>query len=386
MGASVHLAEASGKCLFAATLAAGIFVYIDLGNFGSLTANAFEFLQFDGKSGSFSDKNSFKGQFGDPEGWLTFDLDSTSWNMDAPGMAYSYDPQPFNSLWVMADPAQAEWNQLSAERLADTRATVGMWDDRLRWTFRQAVSSYITIPNTNPAYLTRSFDNAATSQRLDTTIWKRGSTHLSLFGENDRVGAYFVSPNFAIKPQDPFSTPNSRTTLLGGALQQGPVTLTLKQRAQQSLAQDNAPIRTENQVGISLSLDDLWNGNSWSWTLPSSAYVIVGQGRVKALDQSINGVTMSDVSAGFLWSRNNVSAYLGYWSSQYQSQSYPWQGLGIDGSIGYHEGSWGIDFYFDVYRSGTSYLTATQPVANVQSLTSQRSDTISGGLACRKRF
>lgn len=382
----MHLTEASGECLLAATLAAGILVFIDLANFEPPTANAFEFLQFDGKTDSFYDKNSFKSQVGDPDGWFTLKLDGTAWNTDAPGIADPYEPQPLNSMSPMAEPAQAEWNQLLGQKLADTRATVGMWDNRVRWTLRQAVSNY-TIPGTNTSYLTQSLDNAASSQRVDTTIWKKGSTSLALFAENDRVGVYFESPNFAIKPQDPFSTPNSRTTLLGGALQQGLITLTLQQRAQQSLAQNNAPIRAENQAGISLSFDELRDRNSWAWTVPSSAYVTVGQGRVKAaLDQGVNGDTMSDVSAGFLWDRNNVFASLGYWRSEYQSQLYPWQGLGIDGSVGYHEGSWGINFYFDVYRSATPYPTATQPAASVQSLTSQRFDTISGGLAYRERF
>jgi hypothetical protein len=221
VGANVLATERLGE-LLAAMIAANVFFCIGLENSGPRTANAFELLQFDSKTGLVADKNSFKSQVGD--GWLTLKIDGTVWNMDAPGAAPSYDQQLFNSASLLAEPAPLQWNQLPAPALADTRATVSLWDDRVRWTSRQAASSYMPIPSINTAQLTQSFDNTATSQRLDTTIWKAGSTSLSLFGEYDRVGLNFQSPNFAIKPQDPFSTPNSNTTRLGGAFQQGPIT------------------------------------------------------------------------------------------------------------------------------------------------------------------
>ena len=385
------MTEASGECLMAAMVAAGVLVCIDLGSAGPQKANASEF-QFDGKTGSLYDKNSFKGQVGNPDDWLTLKLDGTVWGMDAPTVAPSYDPRMLKPASLMAEPAPLEWNQIPAEQLADVRATVGMWDNRVRWTSRQAVSSYITTPGTNTAYLMRSLDNAASSQRVDTTIWKAGSTGLSVFAEYDRVGAYFQAPNVAIKPQDPFSTANSNTTRLGGALQQGPITLTLEQRAQQSLAQDNAPTKVENLVGVSLGFDELWGRNSWipqaiAWAVPTSAYVTVGQGRVRAtLDQGVNNDTMSDVSAGFVWGGKKVFAYLGYWRSDYQSKLYPWQGLGIDGSVGYHEDRWGIDLYCDVYQSVTSYSSAFQPATSVQPLTNQSFNVIASGLVFTGRF
>jgi hypothetical protein len=179
---------------------------------------------------------------------------------------------------------------------------------------------------------------------------------------------------------------------LGGAFQQGPITLTLEQRAQQSLAQYSPPTKVENLVGISLGFDELWGRSSSipegvAWTVPTSAYVTVGQGRVRAtLDQGVDGDTTSDVSAGFLWGRNKVFAYLGYWRSDYQSKLYPWQGLGIDASVGYHEDRWGIDLYYDVYRSVTSYPTAFQPATSVQPLTGQSFNVIAGGLVFVGRF
>lgn len=133
-----------------------------------------------------------------------------------------------------------------------------MWDDTVRWTSRQAVSNYIT-PNVDLGYLTRTglLDNAATSQHLDASIWKTGSMRISLFGEYDRVGTFFTAPTFVIKGSDPFLIPNSTTTRTGGAVQQGPITFTLEQRTRQSLAQDNAPINVENQIGAWLSFDEL---------------------------------------------------------------------------------------------------------------------------------
>ena len=382
--------EASSECLLAAVVAAGFFVCIDLENVGPVHAHAFE-LQFDPKTDSLAEKHAVKSQVSDPEGRLTLKLDGTVWDMDAPGVAPSYGPEMFKSGSLMADPAPLEGGQFSAEKstVADTRTTLGLLDDRVRFTYRQAVSSYM-LPGTNTANFTRTglgFDNTASSERIDATVWKTGATALSLLAEYNRVGADFLAPTFVIKPQDAFWTANSTTTRLGGAFQQGPVTLTLEQRAQQSLAQDHAPTKVENQVGITLGLDELWGRNSWvpeglSWAVPTSAYAAVGQGSVRAaLSQGVNGDTMSDVSAGFFWSRNKVFAYLGYWRSDYQSQLYPWQGLGIDGSVGYHEDWWGVDLFFDVYRSVTSYPTAIQPAAGMQPLTSQRLDSIFGGLA-----
>ncbi|MBO0754745.1 MAG: hypothetical protein J2P54_02720, partial [Bradyrhizobiaceae bacterium] len=259
---------------------------------------------------------------------------------------------------------------------------------------REAVSSYIA-PGTTAASLTQTglgSDNAATSQRVDATVWRSGSTALSMFGEYNRVGAYFQAPIFAIKPQDAFWTANSTSTRLGGALQQGPIALTVEQRSQQSLAQNNAATTVENRFGINLGLDELAGRSNWmpeglSWALPTSAYFVVGQGSVRApLGQGVNGDTVSDVSTGFSWTRNKVYAYLGYWRSDYQSQLYPWQGLGIDGSVGYHEDWWGVDLYFDVYQSAMSYPGFIQPAAGMQSSTTQRVDAIFGGLAFSGHF
>src|SRR5262249_18302516 len=151
-----------------------------------------------------------------------------------------------------------------------------------------------------------------------------------------------------------FSKPNSTTTQLGATVERGPLTFTLKQSAQQSLAQDNAPIQVQNQIGVSLNFDQLQGirsriPDSMSWVMPSSAYLYVGQGRMRG--QWVNGDTTSDVSAGLSWNLGKIYANLGYWQSAYQSQLYPWKGSGINGSLGFYEGLWGIDMYFDVGRS-----------------------------------
>jgi hypothetical protein len=391
----VLASEVSGRRAVAAVAAAAVLVCIDIENVGPTNANAFE-LQFDPKTDSLSEKRPVKAQVGDPDGWLTLKLDGTVWDMDAPGVAPTHDPEMFSAASLMAEPVPMDWNQIGADKstITDTRTTLGVLDDRVRFTYREAVSSYM-VPGANTANLTRTglgFDNAAAAERIDATVWKTGSTAVSLFAEYNRVGANFLAPTFAIKPQDAFWTANSTTTRLGGALQQGPVTFTLEQRAQQSLAQVNAPTKVENLVGIALGLDQLWGRNSWvpeglSWAVPASVYAAVGQGSVRAtLSQGVNGDTLSDVSAGFLWSRNKVYASLSYWRSDYQSQLYPWQGLGVDGSVGYREDWWGIDLYFDVYRSVTSYPSGIQPTAGVQPLTSQRLDSIFGGLAFSGHF
>ena len=238
--------------------------------------------------------------------WLSVKLEGGVWDLNPAGMG-----SLMSSDWVKSDPFRMDLNEVPVVKstLADTRVTVGLWDDWVRLTSRQAVSNYVT-PGTNVGYLVRpgfGADEVATSQHIDAGIWKTESMRLSVFAEYDRVGAYFEAPNFAIKPQDPFATPNSTTMRLGTAATWGPITFTLEQRTQQSLAEYNAPIKVENQIGLSLSLDDLRTRTGWfpqgmSWILPSSTYLIVGRGRVSAApDQGVNGDTISDVSAGLSW-------------------------------------------------------------------------------------
>ena len=200
---------------------------------------------------------------------------------------------------------------------------------------------------------------------------------LSLFADYARVGAYFGAPDNVIKRQDPFSKPNSTTTQLGAIVERGPFIFTLKQSAQQSLAQDNAPIQVQNQIGVWLNFDELLGRSGkipegMSWVVPSSAYLNVGQGRMRAsLSQGVNGDTTSDVSAGLSWNLGKIYASLGYWQSEYQSQLYPWKGSGINGSLGFYEGPWGIDMYFDVGRSLSSY-----DLAGMQQSTTQTFDNV----------
>jgi hypothetical protein len=283
----------------------------------------------------------------------------------------------------------------------------------VRLTSRQAVSSYIA-PGTDLANLIQTgtgvgFDNGATSQHIETRIWQTDSMKVSLFAGYARAGAYFVVPDHVLKRDDLFSKPNTTTTRLGGTVERGPITFTLEQREQQSLAlqtlaqqslalqslapqslaQDNAPILVKNQLGASLSFDQLLgqSGRSlgaMSWMVPSSAYLIVGQGRMRAsLSQGVNGDTTSDVSAGLSWTRGKIYANLGYWQSDYQSPLYPWKGSGINGSLGFYEGQWGIDLYFDGGTSATSYV-----LPGMQQLTTQTFDAkyLTSGLRFHSTF
>ena len=90
-----------------------------------------------------------------------------------------------------------------------------------------------------------------------------------------------------------------------------------------------------------------------------------------SLSQGVNGDTTSDMSAGLSWSLGKIYANVGYWQSEYQSQLYPWKGSGINGSLGFFEGQWGIHMYFDVGRSLTSY-----DLAGIQQSTTQPFDYV----------
>jgi hypothetical protein len=388
----VNRPQTRGERVLLAGLAAGFFVFSDLQNAGPRTAAAFELqLQTETKQDQNSEKTSFKGQAHDPLGWLSIKLEGGAWDIDSSGLGALASPDRMTS-----DSFQLGLNEVPIVKstLADTRVTVGMWDDWVRWTSRQAVSNYIT-PGSDVGYLVRpgfGLDDAATSQHIDAGIWKTGSMRLSVFAEYDRVGAYFEAPHFAIKPQDPFATPNSTTTRLGSSLEWGPVTFSLEQRAQQSLAQYNAPITTENQIGLWLNLDDLRGRSEWipqnaSWLMPSSVYLTVGQGKVSAaLDQGVNGDTTSDVTTGISWNVGKFYTNVGYWTSNYQSQLYPWKGSGLNASLGLYEGQWKVSLYFDVYRSSYAYPQQWADVLVGQQLITQQYNEMDGGLYITGRF
>jgi hypothetical protein len=389
--------QAPGGRVLLAGLAAVFCVCSDFQNAGPRSADAFELKvetkqeTVDTKENTLSGKTSFKGQAHDSVGWLSVKLEGGVWDIDRSGLGALASPD-----WMTSDPFRMNLNEVPPVKntLADTRVTLGMWDDWVRWTSRQAVSNYITTP-ADLGNLVRpglDLDDFATSQHLDAAIWKTGSMRLSVFAGYDRVGAYFQVPKFAIKPGDPFSTPNSTSTRLGSSIEWGPVIFTLEQRAKQSMAQDNAPITAGNQIGVWLNLDDLRSRSDWfpqngSLLMPSSVYLTVGEGRVRAtLDQGVNGDTTSDVTAGFSWNRGNFYADLGYWSSVYQSQLYPWKGSGFNGSLGFYQGQWSVGLYLDVYRSSYAYAQQWVDVLAGQQLSTQQSNEIDGGFRLTSHF
>ena len=247
--------------------------------------------------------------------------------------------------------------------VTDTRITLGVWDDRVRWTSRQAVSNYIK-PGTDLEYL-------QTGRSWDSTVARPRSVSRPIFSKPIRYGCHCLrnmpesgrisrlpmllssdrihSPSPTVRPQ------------FGATVERGAITLTLEQRAQQSLAQDNAPILVQNQIGLSFSFDQLLGRSGGaregiSWVAPSSAWLNIGQGKVRApVSQGVAGDTTSDVSFGLAWNVGKIYANVGYWHSDYQSQLYPWNGSGINGPLGFHEGAWAIDLYFDVSSSLRTY-------------------------------
>jgi hypothetical protein len=143
---------------------------------------------------------------------------------------------------------------------------------------------------------------------------------------------------------------------------------------------------TQNILGASLSLEHMLGRNGGplggiSWALPSSAWANFGQGKVTAFPhQGIAGDTTSDVSFGLSWNTGKLYANFGYWQSLYQSQLYPWKGYGINGSLGFHKGVWGIDLYFDLASSSPSYYVVGIPQTFSQGI------ALTSGIFLRARF
>jgi hypothetical protein len=373
-----------GKIISLAGVAAGVLVCAYP---GPRSAGAFELQTKTDQGESYSTTSvSFKNNARDAAGWLSLKYGGTVRDMN-PISAGPSDPL------MMIDVPMLSYQSPLVRRttIADTRATVGMWDDWVRLTTREAMSNYFKPSTNTPSIYAGNLlqtgpglENVATSQHLDINIWKSGSTRVSMFGEYDRVGAGFQIPN-PNQGKDLFSTPNSTATRMGGSVEQGPISLTLEQRTQQSIAQEDSPINVSNQIGVWLNFDELLRGKRWipeemSWLVPSSAYINLGQGRIKAAAyQGVNGDTTSDVSAGLSWSRDKIYVSLDYWRSGYQSQLYPWNGWGFDAVVGYHEEKWGVDLYFDANRSMSSY-----PWEGV--LYTDRYTELSGGVVFRRHF
>jgi hypothetical protein len=276
----VTLPKTRGGCILLASVAASVFVCIDLENAAGPIAYAFEQPELEVKkksAGQSSEIISFDGKARYSD--FSFKVDTSVVDL-SPRHAYAISSYGFATL---------EPGQIEKSAVTETRVTLGAWDDWVRWTSRQAISNYIK-PGTDLGYLRHmgaELDNGAISQRIETSILKIDAMRVSLFADYAKVGAYFAAPDFAVKRQDPFSKPNSTTTRLGAIVEQGPMTFTLEQRAQQSLAEANAPIHVQNQIGMSLSFDKLLgrSGNmqeSLSWIMPSSAWLNVGEGRMRA--------------------------------------------------------------------------------------------------------
>jgi len=375
-----------GGRILLASVAVGLFIYGDFQNAGPRSAHAFELpLETKTKDDRSSLKTSLNGQARDAVGWLSFKFDSNVWKLNPAGSAYDLVTVPG------ADQTPTR------STMTDTSVTLGMWDDWVHWTSRQAVSNYVA-PGTGLGYLVRpgfEFDDVATSQHFDATVWKTETMWLALYGEYARVGANFEVPTAPqiIKRDDPFATPNSSTTRLGGSFGWKTITFNFEQRTQQSLAEDNAPVKVENKIGVSLSLDELrtnktgWIPQSVSWALPSSAYLYYGRGKVRApVDQWVNGDTISDVSAGLSWNVKNFYATAGYWWSNYQSPLYPWKGSGLDGSLGFYVDQWAFDLYFDVYLSSSGSPQQWVDGLPTQQLIPQKYNEIDSGFRFTTHF
>jgi len=360
-----------GHSLFAGIFTS-MFICMGLGNAGFRSAAAFESqVDVKAKSEQSRDTISFKGHFRDP-GWLSIKAD---------GSVLDLNPMRADALaWYgfkLTEPAPLE-----KQTVTDSRISLGVWDDRVRWSSRQAVSNYFK-PGTDLEYLRRAgvgFDSGATSQRLEATVFRTDSIRVSLLAEYARVGTHFAAPDGVIKRQDPFFKRNSTTSQFGATIEGGGIVVSLEQLAQQSLDQSNASILLQNRVGLSLSFDQLLGRNGGarqgiSWLLPSSGWVSIGQGIVRApVSQGIAGDTASDVSFGFAWNVGKFYANAGYWRSEYQSLFYPWKGSGLNGSLGFHDGAWAVDLYFDVSSSLQSYEpnVLPQPITRVMSGVSYR--------------
>ena len=86
------------------------------------------------------------------------------------------------------------------------------------------------------------------------------------------------------------------------------------------------------------------------------------------------------------WNVGKFYANFGYWTSNYQSQLYPWKGYGLDGSVGFYEGQWSVDLYLDAYRSSYAYAQQWTDVLASQQLITQKYNDMSGGFRFTERF
>src|SRR5262249_41555074 len=125
--------ETLGGRILLAGAAAGVLICIDLENAGPRNAEAFESqVEVKTKSGQSNETISVKGQVRD-SGWFSIKFDGSVLDLNPTRVdaltAYGFKmPEPF---------------QMEKSTVTDTRVTLGVWDDWVHWTSRQAVSNYI---------------------------------------------------------------------------------------------------------------------------------------------------------------------------------------------------------------------------------------------------
>jgi len=156
---TLHWPETWGGHILLAGLLAGVCVCVDLENFGPRNADAFE------------SKHEVKIKPVNLTDWLSIKVEGTVLNLNS-AKGDTLTPNGFKMLELV---------QVEKGAVSDTRVTLGVWEDWVRLTYRQAVSSYIT-PGTDLGYFRQSglgFENGATSQRIETAVWKTDSMRLS---------------------------------------------------------------------------------------------------------------------------------------------------------------------------------------------------------------
>jgi hypothetical protein len=273
----------------------------------------------------------------------------------------------YDEFRFLESPAEQEVN-----RVRDATVTLGLLDDRIRFTSRLASSTYARSdfrrkrPQRRPddddadddeieRFQSRSGEEGSGRlQRLDASVWRAGDTELTLFGEYGEVGRYFES--LVIEDDDPFATPNRERTSYGAILKQGPLELTLANNSSREASSEADETEFQYEVGAWVDLDEVSEdllGLDTShplWVLaPSSVWVKGAQGPVEAdAGGDDPDDEVRDFSAGLTWSGDYHYVHASYWESIYDyeatyGEDYDWVGRGGDLSFGVFGRRWGLD-------------------------------------------
>lgn len=256
----------------------------------------------------------------------------------------------------------------------ETGVTLGLSDDRLRLSSRQAWSSYDASsfavrrrafelrgrPDPEAQEPQAAADGRAVGHRFDAALLRSDTANLSVFGLWSEVGRNFEA--FELRDDDAFGRSNRETLEVGGKLGLGPLVFEFTQSRFERL--DDAEAAPEDRTEVTLSLDLNRLGTMFDGVparlktlAPDTVWATLGRGRIDARHgSSASDDRIEDVAFGLVWDWDGAYASLDYWDSVYDGGeqgdvAFDWIGRGGSTAFGFYDERWSMDAALGFYQA-----------------------------------